>query len=88
LSGFREKIWSSGAEISENFDFLWFFMEFLKIIAQKEPKRSQVGNNWVFRQLFEKYKIQNPLCPKIYVQRSGVSKNADFEPWLGLLTVT
>jgi hypothetical protein len=41
-SGYLEKNWSGKAEISENFDFLTFFMNFSRIIAQGGTKRSHI----------------------------------------------
>ena len=74
---------SGGAEISENFDFFGVFHEFFANYCSKGTKtltNYSSRSSTVLRHLFEKYKMQNPLCFQKFkwsgAERwSGVSKN-------------
>ena len=59
---------SGGAEISEIFDFLVFFMKFLRKIAQKGPKRSQITPDALARCLGTF--LKNIKCKTRYVSKN------------------
>ena len=74
---------SGGAEISKKFDFFGVFHEFFANYCSRGTK-TLTHYSWrsltVFRHLFEKYKVQNPLCVQKFTwsgaeRWSGVSKN-------------
>ena len=74
---------SGGAEISKNFDFFGVFHKFFANYCSRGTK-TLTYYSWrsrtVFRHLFDKFKVQNPLCVQKFTwsgaeRWSGVSKN-------------